>query len=199
MVTWDQVRRALAGYAPRRVDGAAGPVAAVALVLREAPAGGPGGPLEALFIRRAEHPRDPWSGQIGLPGGRAEDHDEDAAATAVRETAEETGLDLRAHGEVLGALDELQAMARLRARDLVIKPFVFRLCAAVEARASDEVADVHWLPLDPLLAPEARGLLDYDWQGTTVRFPCLRLHGVVIWGLTFRMIAGFAERLVESA
>ncbi len=194
MVSWDHVRRALRGYAPRRVDGDA-PHAAVALVLRAAPSGA----LEALFIRRADDPRDPWSGQIGLPGGRAEAHDADAEATAVRETAEETGLDLAAHGEVLGALDELRAMARLRARDLVIKPFVFRLHAAVEARASDEVAEVHWLPLDELLAPAARGLMDYDWQGTTVQFPCLNVRGLVVWGLTFRMISGFAERLIASA
>lgn len=199
MVTWEHVRRALDGYAPRRVDGETDPVAAVALVLRAAPAAGPEGSLEALFIRRAEHPRDPWSGQIGLPGGRAEAHDADAAATAVRETAEETGLDLVTHGERLGALDELRAMARLRARDLVIKPFVFRLRAPVEARASDEVADVHWLPLDELLLPESRGLMDYDWQGTTVQFPCLNVRGLVIWGLTFRMVTGFAERLIESA
>jgi 8-oxo-dGTP pyrophosphatase MutT (NUDIX family) len=117
----------------------------------------------------------------------------------VRETLEETGLDLAAAGEFLGALDELRAMARLRARDLVIQPFVFALRARAEATASDEVAAVHWLPLDDLLAPDARGLMDYEWQGATVQFPCLRLHGLVIWGLTLRMLTGFAERVIETA
>ena len=63
--------------------------AAVALVLRP----GTGG-LEALFIKRAEHPDDPWSGHVGLPGGRAEDSDPGLVHTAVRETEEEIGLRL---------------------------------------------------------------------------------------------------------
>ena len=39
--------------------------AAVAVVLA-----GEGGALRLCIIRRAEHPRDPWSGHIALPGGR---------------------------------------------------------------------------------------------------------------------------------
>jgi 8-oxo-dGTP pyrophosphatase MutT (NUDIX family) len=38
--------------------------AAVAMILREG-----GGGLEALFIKRAEHPLDPWSGHMAFPGG----------------------------------------------------------------------------------------------------------------------------------
>ncbi len=190
MPSWDDVRRALAGREPVRVEGSVRR-AAVALILRA----DAGGALEALFIRRAEHPRDPWSGHIGLPGGRAEPHDTHPVATAVRETLEEVGVDLDRHGEYLGALDELRAMDRLRAIDLAIQPFVFRLHARIEAQPSAEVAAVHWLSLDELLAPESRALMDYDWQGARVQFPCLELRGVVVWGLTFRMITGFAERL----
>lgn len=206
MLSWDDVRRALAAKPPARVAEPVRSRAAVALVLRARGARGPhagaasptGGPLEALFIRRAEHPKDPWSGQIGLPGGRAEPHDAHPEATAVRETLEEVAIDLRRDGECLGALDELRAMARLTPLELAIQPFVFRLRAPVDARPSAEVTRLHWLPLDELLAPEARALMDYDWQGTTVQFPCLKLHGVVVWGLTFRMIDGLAERLLAA-
>ncbi|HYN43940.1 MAG TPA: NUDIX domain-containing protein, partial [Thermoanaerobaculia bacterium] len=55
--------------------------AAVAVILRD----GDGG-VELLFIRRAEHPRDPWSGQMGLPGGRVDPGDASPLAAALRET-----------------------------------------------------------------------------------------------------------------
>ncbi len=195
-VSWDDLRRALAAATPTRVPGPFSSRAAVAAIVRGAPGDHGSERLELLFVRRAEHPRDPWSGQMAFPGGRAEPADGgDLLTTAVRETREEIGLDLGAHAEPLGALDELRAMARMRAVDLVIRPFVFRLRGAPEARASAEVTHLHWLPFDELLDPAARGLLDYTWQGTLLQFPCLRLRGVVIWGLTLRMFTSLAERL----
>lgn len=195
-ITWDHVHRALDGHAPSNVAERAATRAAVALILRAAPEPAGSETLELLFIRRAEHPKDPWSGQMAFPGGRAEPRDGgDLETTAMRETAEEIGLDLERSAERLGALDELRAMARMRPLDLSIQPFVFRLREPVETRPSDEVTRVHWLPLDELLAPQTRGLMDYEHAGTRLQFPCLRLHGVVIWGLTFRMFTDFAERL----
>jgi len=61
----EDVRRALSAHEPLRVTEPVRSRAAVAVVLREAEVG-----LEVLFIHRAEHPDDPWSGHVGLPGGR---------------------------------------------------------------------------------------------------------------------------------
>lgn len=188
----EAVRRAVEARPAERLGDTTKGRAAVALALREAPIGRH---LELLFIRRAEHPRDPWSGQIAFPGGRAEPHDPDLLATAMRETREETGLDLGADAELLGALDEVRAMARLRPVDLSIQPFVFRLHGPGQARPSAEAMQVHWLSMDELLREENRALMDFTWQGATLKFPCLRLAGVVIWGLTYRMFMGLAERL----
>jgi 8-oxo-dGTP pyrophosphatase MutT (NUDIX family) len=181
-VTWEDVARALDGHVASHVAGGA-PRAAVALVLRE---GGPGG-LDLLFIRRAEHDLDPWSGQVGFPGGRAEPGDASLEATAVRETLEETGIDLARDGERLGALDEVKALARGRPVDLVIAPFVFRLRRRLEGDRSREVVSLHWLPLARLLAPETRSTTRYQHEGAVLELPCLRIDGLVIWGLTYRM------------
>jgi 8-oxo-dGTP pyrophosphatase MutT (NUDIX family) len=188
--TWDDVRAGLAAHEPARVTDPASARAAVALVLREGPRG-----IEALFIRRAEHPHDPWSGQMAFPGGRAEPGDGDARATAIRETKEEIGVDLAATAEYLGGLDEVRAMARLRPMNLTIAPFVFRLREPFEPVLSDEVRSLHWLPLSGLLDTAARSTMEYAHQGVAHEFPCLRLEELVIWGLTYRMFVGFQERL----
>jgi 8-oxo-dGTP pyrophosphatase MutT (NUDIX family) len=168
--------------------------AAVAAVFRPADAD-----LELLFIRRAHDPRDPWSGQIGFPGGRREPQDQDLESTAVRETHEEIGLDLR-HPDVqaLGALDELQARARSRIPPLAIRPHAFLLSAGhpIEFRLSDEVAEVFWIPFATLTDPDRRTWTDAERAGLSLRFPAVDLGpSRVLWGLTHRMVADVLERL----
>src|SRR5437870_1501228 len=95
-VTWEVVREALAGHEPAPLVTCTRR-AAVAIVLRDGASG-----IEVLFIHRAEHPDDPWSGHMAFPGGRAEDG-EPPVLTAMRESAEEVGLDL-GEAELLGGL-----------------------------------------------------------------------------------------------
>jgi len=190
---WGDLARALSGHAPLRICGDT-PRAAVALVFRDGAQGG----LELLFIRRAEHERDPWSGHMGFPGGRREPGDPGLEATAVRETLEETSLDLAGDGERLGALDEVKALARGRPVDLVIAPFVFRLRRRLDGAASHEVVSLHWLPLERLLAPGTRSTLHHQYEETVLELPCLRIDGLVIWGLTYRMFESLLHAMGES-
>ena len=187
---WDEVAAAIRFREAARVADKVGSRAAVAVVLRDGERG-----LDVLFMRRAEYPGDPWSGQMSFPGGRAEAGDVDLVATAVRETREETGIDLARDAELLGPLDEVRAMARLRPMDLAIAPFVFRLRHAVEPVPSEEVAGLHWLPLDDLVRPDLRSTMEYPHLETRLTFPCLRVQDLVIWGLTYRMFLGLVERM----
>jgi len=189
-LTWARIGAALAARPPARVTEPVAARAAVALILRE---GGEG--LDILLIRRADHPQDPWSGQMAFPGGRAEPGDQDLEYTAIRETVEEIGVDLAVSAECLGTLDEVRAMARMRPVSLTILPFVFRLTGPVEPAPGSEVRSVHWMPLDVLLAAERRSVMDYAQEGATLQFPCLRVEDVVIWGLTYRMLVGLGERI----
>ena len=189
-IGWDDVRAAVEVREATRVPEEVGSRAAVAVVLREGAAG-----LDLLFMRRAEHPDDPWSGQMSFPGGRAEPGDADLAATAVRETLEETGIDLARNALLLGPLDEVRAMARMRPMDLTIAPFVYRLQRAVEPTLSEEVRSLHWLPLDDLVRPDLRSTMEYPHLETRLTFPCLRVQDLVIWGLTYRMFLGLMERM----
>src|SRR5207245_11045462 len=73
------------------------PAAAVMAILRDGPRG-----LEVLLGERTKREGDPWSGQIGLPGGRHRDEEPTMLATALRETNEEVGIDIEGRAEILG-------------------------------------------------------------------------------------------------
>jgi 8-oxo-dGTP pyrophosphatase MutT (NUDIX family) len=187
--TWGAVSSAL-GARPRRFDPPLPNRAAVALVLRESVAAD----LEILLVRRAQHPADPWSGHMAFPGGRFEDRDGSLLATAVRETAEETGLTLEP-SHLLGALDEIRATGRGRVLDLSIAPFVFRCAGNADAHLSDELVSAHWIDLNVLVAEPARGTVPIVLHNRTWGYPCLRVDGQVVWGLTYRMLSDFVRRL----
>jgi len=183
-IAWGDLERALGAHDPIRIGQPVTARAAVAVIFREGVHG-----LELLFIRRAEHPQDPWSGQMAFPGGRAEPGEDDLARTAIRETAEEVGLDLERAAGRLGALDEVHATARGRLVDLLIQPFVFRLEAPQDADAREEVRSVHWISLDALLGPALRSTMRYEYEGQVIEMPCFRIGDQVIWGLTYRMFS----------
>ena len=139
---------------------------------------------EILFIKRAERLGDPWSGQIAFPGGRQHPNDKDLADTARRETHEEIGLDPDAHGQRLGALDEVEPGTR-RLPPLIIAPFVWSVPADVQLAPSPlEVQAAIWVGLGALRAPE--NVLSFDYGSRT--FPALQLGPYVLWGLTYRIV-----------
>ena len=135
---------------------------------------------------------------MAFPGGRSEPGDSDLVATAIRETKEEIGLDLRAQGEVLGGLDEVHAIARGRPVDLSITPYVFGLRGRAQLTLSAEVTSLHWLPLDDLLGERHLSTFEYVHEGIPLRLPCLRVEDVVVWGLTFRMFSSLRDVLAAG-
>jgi 8-oxo-dGTP pyrophosphatase MutT (NUDIX family) len=217
---FDAIRAALSAWASDADDPPVGrdPVieAAVAVLLRPARTGASdpadpvpvaattrGGdnvaapPLDLLLIKRAAHPRDPWSGHMALPGGRRDDDDASLAWTAIRETREETGVRLPgpASRGFLGTLPLVAPQSR-RLPAMRISPFVFAVDAGVEATvASDEVADVHWISLARLRNPATRNTVPIRFPDATRRFPCYQVAGEAVWGLTYRILTDLLERL----
>ena len=163
--------------------------AAVAAIVREHPESG----AELLFIHRAEHPRDPWSGHMAFPGGRKDDGDVDTRDTALRETREEIGLDLGAAAEPLAELSHLNAIAHGKRLPMVIVPYLYELVGDPQLALNHEVQSVHWVPLTFLLDPHNRGTLERKVFGQTLDLPCYEFDGQTIWGLTLRM----ADELLE--
>lgn len=180
----ETIRRILARHGSPTDPGVArDQTAAVAAVLREASAG-----PDLLFIRRAEHPDDPWSGDMGWPGGRVDAGDGEPLTTAVRETREELCLDLDRDGALLGALPVVRTHLRLGQGPLWVAPFVFELTAAPTLVPNYEVQEAVWVPLPFLLEPSNRASFVWTGRGTPLRMPCYRYEGRLIWGLTLKIL-----------
>jgi 8-oxo-dGTP pyrophosphatase MutT (NUDIX family) len=162
--------------------------AAVALVLRPARSGD----VELLMIERATREGDPWSGQIALPGGRYDAGDESLEATAVRETREETALDLRRQGDVIGALDEIRPRSQLLP-PVIVRPYVATIAAHASVAPSEEVASHFWVPLDTLFAPESSRETEILVGGFRMWRDAIHYQGHVIWGMTERILRDFEE------
>ena len=156
-------------------------LAAVAAILRE----GPTGP-EILFIRRAERTGDPWSGHMAFPGGRYETTDGDLLSTARRETLEEIGVDLVRDARLIGMLeDQTPNSAR---GTIAIRPFVFELVSPVEFCPNEEVSEVFFTPIAPLVAGEHASSIEVDYEQVRYTLPAYDLQGRIVWGLTYRML-----------
>ncbi len=192
MLSLDDVATLLRERPGRIVGGTDWRYAAVATVFRAGDEG-----AELLFIRRAEHPRDPWSGQLGFPGGRAEPEDMSLAHTAARETSEELGLDLWSPGATeIGALDQLQARARRAIKPMAIQPHAWTLHSAPILAPNEEVAEAFWAPVAHLVDPHRRTWYDAARTDAPYRFPAIDLgQQVPLWGLTHHMVHEVLHRL----
>jgi 8-oxo-dGTP pyrophosphatase MutT (NUDIX family) len=188
-MTLERVRLALAGYAPREITAPEARPAAVAVILIERTG------LEALFIKRAARTGDPWSGQVAFPGGRHEPTDADLRVTAMRETREETGVEL-SDAEPLGVLDDLYPRTPTLP-PVRVRPYVFALHGAPPPRLtiSDEVDRAFWVPLSRLSEPAVRREVKLLLRGEERVFPAYDLGEDVIWGMTERILTPFLERI----
>ena len=165
--------------------------AAIALVLRPSDLGDP----ELLMIKRAEVERDPWSGHVACPGGRMDPTDRDLEHTAVRETWEETGIDLTRDGRILGTLDDITPRTPLLP-PLVIRPFVAAVKPEVTIVESPEVAEVFWVPMSAIRETAAWGKGFVPIRGVGEQEVDVFRHGqYTVWGLTHRALTQFVDLL----
>lgn len=141
-----------------------------------------------LFIKRKSSPKDPWSSHIAFPGGRWEPADDSLLATAIRECKEETGLDLRFIGEVIGACEPTSPgnMPELR-----VVPIVFIVNKEDELKVGPEVERAFWIPIGHLIVNE-RYIKIGKWKGIAYK-----INREVIWGMTARILRKLLPILIE--
>ena len=146
-------------------------------------------PYFVLTLRPPTLARHP--GQIALPGGVAEPHDQSPWHTAVRETEEEIGL----------RSDRLQSLGRLprfhvQVSNYSIAPFVAWNPVTPWLHPDPrEVAEMFHVPLSILTDSGAVEVETWDLRGQLYQVTFYRFGDHRIWGATARILNDLAERL----
>jgi 8-oxo-dGTP pyrophosphatase MutT (NUDIX family) len=139
--------------------------------------------LTMLLTQRTAH-LNTHAGQISFPGGRAEKEDASPADTALREAAEEIGLD-RSHVEILGRLPDY-----LTGTGYHVVPVVGLLTPPFEVAADPhEVAEIFEVPLAYLMNGAHHRRLSIDLPtGGRRSFYAMPYERFFIWGATAGML-----------
>ncbi len=157
---------------------------AVLMLFGEAAAHGP----DVLLIRRADALRS-HAGQPAFPGGAVDPEDDGPAGTALREAAEEVGLDT-AGVRVLAALPRLYVAPS----GFLVTPVVAWWATPGPVGVVDpaEVAQVERVPIAELVDPANRFRVRHP-SGRSG--PAFSVRGMLVWGFT----AGLLDRAVGWA
>ncbi len=137
---------------------------------------------DLLLIERSTGLRS-HAGQPAFPGGALDPGEGGPVDAALREAAEETGLD-PAGVEVLGTLPALWVPPS----GFVVTPVLgwWRTPSPVRVMDSAEVAAVHRVPLDDLLEPANRLQVRHPGGGIG---PAFQVAGMLVWGFTGGLLA----------
>jgi 8-oxo-dGTP pyrophosphatase MutT (NUDIX family) len=138
------------------------------------------------------------SGQIAFPGGKADEDDADAAATALREAQEEVGLE-PAFVEVLGVMPHY-----VTGSAFIVTPVVALVQPGFTLTPNaHEVADVFEVPLEFLMNPAHHQRQSFEWEGVRREWFAMpypdqvggQLKQRFIWGATAGMLRNFYRML----
>jgi len=153
--------------------------------------------VEMLFIQRAVHDLDPWSGHIAFPGGKLEEGELECQA-ACRETQEETGIDLE-QGRYLGRLSDIVGSnlpVRVSCCLFGVDRMLFRPVL------NEEVRDLFWVKVSELRDPGRHFQSSVAFDQRRFEVPAFQLpveNKPVLWGITYRLVRQFLSLLDDHA
>lgn len=145
--------------------------------------------LNTVLIKRTE--RGVHSGQISFPGGKFEEDDNDFSHTAIRETAEELGLENNKIS-IIGKLSNLYVPPS----NFLIHPFVGYYTEVPTFNIQkEEVSSVLICPLFFLQNKDLIKEKSIKLSGSNIliKTPCFDFFGHDVWGATAMILGEFVE------
>ena len=160
-------------------------------------------PAELLFIRRAAHPKDPWSGHMAFPGGRHEKEDHSFRHTAERETFEELGLKNLEDFSFLGALSPVTTQARHLHQPLEVFPYVYWTNLESFKKGyfqpdKKEVDNYHWISIEHFLDLTQVSMQSVSIKTKTLHWPAIRFEKNKIWGLSYIILSELMTLILKT-
>ena len=150
-------------------------------------------PERGVWLTRRSADLHNHAGQVALPGGQIEASDTGVEAAALREAAEEIGLD-GAGVEIIGRLDDF-----IVGTGFHISPVVALVPKNVALRPNpDEVQAIFCLPFATLLDPAQPARRHAYWRGHHSEFWVWPHEQHIIWGATASILYMLAQRLRKS-
>ena len=143
----------------------------------------PGRGLQTLLVQRVEREGDPWSGQIGLPGGRVKQATETPRTALHREVEEEVGIKLEEVGVELGSLSVGHPMRRM---EMQVQPWVYGLKVKPRVSIGSEIAGSFWANLADL--PSKKKMSEITIRNQPWNVESFMVEGKVVWGFTYRVL-----------
>ena len=127
------------------------------------------------------------SGEVSFPGGKAEPGDADLVATALREAAEEVGLDVAAaEVRVVGLLERFW----IPVSDFEVTPVVALAGRRpVLVAAPDEVASIVEPPMARFLPGAPIAIVERTIGAWPLRYGAYEVDGLSVWGATARILS----------
>ena len=143
-----------------------------------------------LFIKRPQNAEDVFSGHMAFPGGKMKEGDGNKLQTAIRETLEETGIDIFKKGKILGELDDFNPI-NPKASHYIVTPFLSLLIKDTEIKPNEEVDEAIWIPISHLKDEKALEIRIVEKLSMGVKDYVFHYKDYVIWGMTGRILCKF--------
>jgi 8-oxo-dGTP diphosphatase len=135
--------------------------------------------FQVLFVKRTEKSCDPWSGQTAFPGGKRDPKDRNLKETVVRETLEETSINLLEGCRFLGAMEPVRSTQK---PEMKILPFVVLLEKEQAIKLNEELTEYFWTPLKELA--KHKGTIEFNFG----EYSAYIIENHIIWGLTYKIM-----------
>jgi 8-oxo-dGTP diphosphatase len=145
---------------------------------------------DVLFVKRIENPSDPWSGQMALPGGKREPKDKDLKDTVMRETMEETGINLD-ECRFLGVLTAISSEPK---PEIKILPVIVLLEDEPKLKLNkEELESFIWVPFEEIV--QSKGAVEFSFG----KVPAYIFADAIVWGVTYRIISKFIQAVEKAS